>query len=247
VLLPHKGGTEPCERPRPNPQSRNRLLNSLSIADFGLLQPNLESLALEVRQVLEKPNRRIDDVYFIDSGFASVVAVQAKETTVEVGLIGREGMTGLAIVLGNDRSPQSTYIQAAGRGQHIDAIELRKAMNGSPSLQGLLLKYVQAFMVQTTQTAISNARGKLNERLARWILMADDRIDEDRLPLTHEFLSLMLGVRRAGVTEALHALERQRLIRSSRGEIIVRNRKGTERRAGGSYGIPEAEFRRLIG
>ena len=102
-------------------------------------------------------------------------------------------------------------------------------------------------MVQTAQTAISNARAKLNERLARWILMADDRIDGSRLPLTHEFLSLMLGVRRAGVTEALHALESEGLIRASRGEIIVRSRKGIERRAGDSYGIPEAEFRRLIG
>ncbi|HKB99597.1 MAG TPA: Crp/Fnr family transcriptional regulator, partial [Terriglobales bacterium] len=203
-------------------QSRNRLLSLLSTADFGLLQPSLEPVALEVRRVLETPNRRIDDVYFIDSGFASVVATQAKQTKVEVGLIGREGMTGLAIVLGNHRSAQSTYIQAEGHGQRIDAVELRKAMNSSPSLQGLFLKYVQAFMVQTTHTAVSNARAKLNQRLARWILMADDRIEGNRLPLTHEFLSLMLGVRRAGVTEALHALESQGLISASRGEIIVR-------------------------
>jgi len=233
---------------RPSPrQSRNRLLSLLSTADFGLLQPSLEPVALEVRRVLETPNRRIDDVYFIDSGFASVVATQAKQTKVEVGLIGREGMTGLAIVLGNHRSAQSTYIQAEGHGQRIDAVELRKAMNSSPSLQGLFLKYVQAFMVQTTHTAVSNARAKLNQRLARWILMADDRIEGNRLPLTHEFLSLMLGVRRAGVTEALHALESQGLISASRGEIIVRNRKGIERSAAGSYGVPEAEFRRLIG
>jgi CRP-like cAMP-binding protein len=228
-------------------QSRNRLLNRLSTADFRLLEPNLEPLDLEVRQVLETPNRRIDDVYFIDSGFASVVAIQAKQTKVEVGLIGREGMTGLAIVLGNHRSPESTYIQAAGQGQRIDAIELRKAMNSSPSLHGLFLRYVQAFMAQTTHTAVSNACAKLDQRLARWILMADDRIEGNRLPLTHEFLSLMLGVRRAGVTEALHILESQGLIRASRGEIIVRNRKGIERRASGAYGVPEGEFRRLIG
>jgi CRP-like cAMP-binding protein len=233
---------------RPNAlQSCNRLLTSLSTGDFGLLQPNLESLALEVRQVLEVPNRRIDDVYFIDSGFASVVAVQAKQTKAEVGLIGREGMTGLAVVLGNHRSPQSTYIQAAGQGRRIDAIELRKAMNRSPSLQGLLLKYVQAFMIQTTHTAVANACARLDQRLARWILMADDRVQGSSLPLTHEFLSLMLGVRRAGVTEALHALESRGLIRASRGMIIVRNRKGVERRAGGTYGVPEAEFSRLIG
>jgi len=228
-------------------QSGNRLLSSLSKADFGLLLPDLEAVSLDLRKVLERPNKRIEDVYFPDAGFASVVAVQPKQTKVEVGLIGREGMTGLPVVLGNHKTPHETYIQAAGHGQRINATKLRKAMAASSSLQSLLLKFVQAFMVQTAQTAISNARAKLNERLARWILMADDRIDGNRLPLTHEFLSLMLGVRRAGVTEALHALESEGLIRASRGEIIVRSRKGIERRAGGSYGIPEAEFRRLIG
>jgi CRP-like cAMP-binding protein len=228
-------------------QSGNRLLSSLSKADLGLLLPDLEAVSLDLRKVLERPNKRIDDVYFPDAGFASVVAVQPKQTKVEVGLIGREGMTGLPVVLGNHKTPHETYIQAAGHGQRINATKLRKAMAASSSLQSLLLKFVQAFMVQTAQTAISNARAKLNERLARWILMADDRIDGSRLPLTHEFLSLMLGVRRAGVTEALHALESEGLIRASRGEIIVRSRKGIERRAGGSYGIPEAEFRRLIG
>ena len=102
-------------------------------------------------------------------------------------------------------------------------------------------------MVQTAQTAVANARAKIEERLARWILMAHDRLDGASLPLTHEFLSLMLGVRRAGVTEALHALEALKLIRSGRGQIVVLNRKGIERKAGDAYGAPEAEFRRLIG
>lgn len=231
----------------PPPQSRNRLLSALSPADFRLLQPNLEPVALGLRRVLEKPDKRIDAVYFPEAGFASVVAVQANNTQAEIGLIGREGMSGLTIVLGNHRSAHSTYMQAAGEGQRIRTAELRKAMQASASLQGLLLKYVQAFMMQTAHTAISNARGKLDQRLARWILMADDRLEGGKLPLTHEFLSLMLGVRRAGVTEALHALQSQRLIHASRGEITIRNRKGVERRAGASYGAPEAEFRRLIG
>jgi len=228
-------------------KSSNRLLNSLSTADFGLLGPNLEPLDLALRQVLETPNKRIDDVYFIDSGFASVVAIQAKQVRAEVGLIGREGMTGLPIVLGNHLSPQSTFIQAAGSGQRIDAIVLRKAINSSPSLHAALLRYVQAFMVQTTHTAVANACARLDQRLARWILMAHDRVDGNSLPLTHEFLSLMLGVRRAGVTEALHALESKGLIRSSRGAIVVRNRKGIERSAGGTYGVAEKELRRLVG
>ena len=117
----------------------------------------------------------------------------------------------------------------------------------SPSLRASLLKFVHAFMIQTTHTAVVNACAKLDQRLARWILMADDRVDGSRLPLTHEFLSLMLGVRRAGVTEALHALERKGLISSSRGALLVPTRKGIERSAGGTYGVPEKELRRLIG
>jgi CRP-like cAMP-binding protein len=155
-------------------------------------------------------------------------------------------MSGTAVVLGGQSSPHSTYIQAAGDGQRISAGALRKAMATSRTLHGMLLKFVQVFMVQTAHTAIANAQAKLDERLARWILMAHDRIRGSTLPLTHEFLSLMLGVRRAGVTEALQSLSRQRLIKTGRGEIVVLNRRGIERTAGNLYGVPEAEYRRLI-
>jgi CRP-like cAMP-binding protein len=122
-------------------------------------------------------------------------------------VIGREGMSVIAVVLGGDQSPHATDIQVAGEGQRITAKELRNAMNASGTLHGLLLKYVQVFMVQTAPTAIANARAHIDQRLARWILMAHDRTGEDTLPLTHEFLAL--GVRRAGVTEALQSLKRQ--------------------------------------
>ena len=120
-------------------------------------------------------------------------------------------------------------------------------MNASGALHALLLKYVQVFMVQTAHTAIANARARIDQRLARWILMAHDRTGDDTLPLTHEFLALMLGVRRAGVTEALQSLKRQKMIHTGRNEIMVLNRKLIERVAGNSYGVPEKEYRRLIG
>jgi CRP-like cAMP-binding protein len=227
------------------PSSRNQLLALMSIADRSLVEPHLAAVNLRLRKYLERPNKRIDTVYFLENGFASVVAHQFKKD-VEVGLIGREGMTGLPIVLGNHRSPHSTYIQAAANGHCIPARELRKAMVASQSLRDLLLKYVQAFGVQTTQTAICNAQSRLDRRLARWLLMAHDRIGSDVLPHTHEFLSLMLAVRRPGVTDAIKSLKRLGLIASARGEIRIRNRKGLERAAGESYGIPEAEYRRLL-
>jgi CRP-like cAMP-binding protein len=228
-------------------RSDNGLLASLSTNDFDLLGPHLESVALGVRKSLERPNRRIDVVYFPESGFASVVAVQSNGKEVEVGLIGREGMTGLPVVFGNHRSPHATYIQAPGAGKCMPATELRKALQTSASLRDSLLKFAQAFGVQTAQTAICNAQSKLDIRLARWLLMAHDRIGDDTLSLTHEFLSLMLGVRRPGVTEALHALRERGLIAYARGQITVKDRKGIERTAGEAYGFPEAEYRRLIG
>ncbi len=224
----------------------NMLIASLSRSDFDLLEPHLVPVTLGVRKHLERPNKRIDAVYFIESGFASVVAVQ-RGKQVEVGLIGREGMTGLPIVLGNHRSPHATYVQAAGEAKCIPSKELRNATRSSLSLRDSLLKYVQAFGVQTTHTAISNAQSRTDIRLARWLLMAHDRIGGNVLPLTHEFLSLMLGVRRPGVTEALNTLRKQGFISYRRGKITVTDRKGLERTAGQAYGTPEAEYRRLIG
>jgi CRP-like cAMP-binding protein len=226
---------------------RNRLLAALSPADLALLQPYLRPLELPVKMDMERPNRPIQSVFFLESGIASVVAVQPDGTRVEVGLIGCEGMTGTSVVLDGGQSPHSTYIQVAGEGQRVSASELRKAMDASAALKALLLKFVQAFMVQTAHTAIANARSHIDQRLARWILMAHDRTRDNTVPLTHEFLALMLAVRRAGVTEALQSLKRQRLIDTRRNQIVLRDRKGLERVAGKSYGGPEKEYRRLIG
>jgi CRP-like cAMP-binding protein len=228
-------------------RSSNRLLARLSRADMDLLRPHLKTVPLKLRQDLEKPNTRIDHVYFMDDGIASVVAQQEENGQIEVGLIGPEGMTGLVVVMGNHRSPNATFIQVAGNGQRLRASELRKAMTASPSLRGFFLKFVQTFMIQAAQTAMSNGRGKLDQRLARWLLMAQDRLGQKSIALTHEFLSVMLGVRRAGVTVALTSLEAERLIRARRGEIVVLDRKGLLRRAGSFYGVPETEYRRLIG
>ncbi|MBX9775755.1 MAG: hypothetical protein K2Y71_15340 [Xanthobacteraceae bacterium] len=140
---------------------RNKLLALLTPEDFGLLEPNLQAISLGLRKSLEKPNKRIEAVYFPESGFASVVAIQSSKTEVEVGLIGREGMTGVAVVLGNHRSPHATYIQAAGTGQCIPADDLRRALRASLSLRDLLTKFALALGVQTTHTAICNAKARL--------------------------------------------------------------------------------------
>lgn len=228
------------------PPASNRLLQLLSPADRALLDPNLAPVDLEVRASFERPNRRIEDVVFPETGIASVVAEHPNGQRIEIGLVGCEGMSGSAVVLGDDRSPHATYIQLAGAGKRIPVAALRKAMEQRRSLHGVFLRYVQAFMVQTAHTAIANARASLVERLARWLLMAHDRVPGDALYLTHEFLALMMAVRRAGVTESLQKFEDLQLIRCGRAEITVLNRKGIEKVARQYYGTPEAEYRRLM-
>jgi CRP-like cAMP-binding protein len=231
---------------RPASTAGNRLLEKMPESDRRLLEPHLVREDLPVRKDLEKPNKRIDSVFFIEAGIASVVAIQRNGTHVEIGIIGCEGVTGAAVVLGDDRTPYSTYMQVGGRGLRINAEPLREAMRKSDSLHAILLKSIQAFMLQTSHTAVANARGSIHVRLARWLLMAHDRLPGAELPLTHEFLSMMLAVRRPGVTEAINVLKRDKLIDAARGSIVVRNRKGLEKIAANFYGVPEAEYRRLM-
>jgi CRP-like cAMP-binding protein len=218
--------------------SKNRILSRLSDADKAILLPNLESVSLPLRLVLEAPNKPITHSYFVEYGLASIVASN-KHKKLEVGLIGCEGVTGIPIILGNDRSPNETFIQVAGDAKRIPADKLRMALAKSSSLQKELLGFAHKFLNQTANTALSNGTATLEERLARWLLMANDRLKGDEVPLTHEFLSLMLGVRRAGVTIALNYLEKRAILNLSRRKIVITDRKGLQAAANGCYHQPE--------
>jgi CRP-like cAMP-binding protein len=226
---------------------RNHLLTTMSADDFRLIQAGLEPVELEVRKFLEQRDRPVTHVYFPESSFASVVAKAPRGQEIEVGIIGNDGVTGLNLIMGNDRSPHDVYVQNHGEGHRLEAQQMKDALNQSPTLRIFLLRFAQAFMLQTASTAMANGLGKVEQRLARWLLMAHDRTEGDELSLTHEFLSLMLGVRRAGVTTALHMLEEQRLISKARKHIVVADRAGLMAFATGLYGRPEAESLRLTG
>jgi CRP-like cAMP-binding protein len=233
--------------PEPRPAAySNRLLRRLSPDDLGLFEARLERVEMTSHQPLEDANQPIEHAFFLERGMASVVAVGDGDRRVEVGVVGWEGVTALMVVLGSDRSPNDTMVQISGEAMRLRAADLRSAMDASPTLRNLLLRYSQAFLIQTSYTALANGRAKLEERLARWLLMAHDRVEGDELPLVHEFLALMLGVRRPGVTVALHILEGQALIRASRGKITVLDRQGLEQAASGLYGVPEREYERLM-
>lgn len=229
----------------------NRLLGILPADSFARLKPDLEPVDLPLGTVLGEADQPSGHVYFLESGLASIVATilagSAESEQIEVGHIGWEGMAGTHVVLGVDRTPNRTFMQVPGHGLRIGAARLGEHLATDAALRALLLKFVHCYAIQVAHSALANARFSMSERLARWLLMCHDRMAGDALPLTHEFLSLMLGVRRSGVTNALHVLEGAGIIRNTRGSIHVRDRAGMEALAHGCYGVPEREYERLVG
>ncbi len=229
------------------PSARNHLLASLSPPDAESLSRDLEPIELPFRFQLQQPHRAIEHVYFPDDGIVSVVAAGAPGQQIEVGIIGRDGLSGHPLLLGANRSPNAAYMQVAGHGRRIRADKLRAALQRSEAMRELLLRFVQAFIVQASHTALANGRSKIESRLARWLVMAHDRLESDRIALTHELLAVMLGVRRPGVTVTLQKFESAGLIETRRSAIIITNRPELEKLADGVYGVPEAELERLTG
>ncbi len=223
----------------------NFLLSRLTGSDFDALG-DLERIELPLRFVQDRPGEPIEHVYFANEGLSSKIAVTQSGKRLEVGVIGREGMTGLAVVHGDSQTPHETFMQVAGEGYASAPTDCAARCKPAAPLRQFLLRYAQAFSVQVAHTALANGRYSIGERLARWLLMSQDRIG-DELYLTHEFLSLMLGVRRAGVTEALQRLEGMKAIRSTRRHVTVLHRGKLEKCAGDCYGTPEAEYERLVG
>jgi CRP-like cAMP-binding protein len=225
---------------------RNAILRNLSAADRDLLRPSLEPIDLPLRFRLADAGRRIEAVYFIEAGVASITTSVRHEAPIEIGMVGREGVVNLPALMGVDRSPSDSYMQIQGAGLRIGVEKLREAMAQSPTLMPILLRFVHVYMVQTASTVLANGRAHIPERLARWLLMAGDRVDGAGVALTHEFLATMLGVRRPGVTVALREFERRGLIDGARGIITILDRSALETEANGYYGIAEAEFARLF-
>ena len=158
----------------------NRLLRALSDGDRALVRPYLEIVELATKQVLEAPDGEIEHIYFVETGMASIVARSIPNHKIEVGMVGYEGMTGLAVILGEPSSPNETMVQSSGRALRLPTKALQQAMSDSPSFTKIMLRYVHLFVVQSSQTALANGRGLLSERLARWLLMWSDRLRATR-------------------------------------------------------------------
>ncbi len=233
--------------PKPQSEFKNRILSRLSECDFAALADHLEPVACPRHMAIAAPHRPIPHVYFLERGIASLIAVSPEDQRAEAGLIGREGFLVPAVVLGSDSITSHMTMQVAGDGHRVGRTTFLDIVHRSRSLQAILLRFVQTTIVQSTYTTLSNSVHHVDERLARWLLMCHDRSESDDIPLTHEFMAIMLAVRRPSVTGALHVLEGNGFIRNNRNCVLIRDRAGLETFAANAYSAPEAEYRRLIG
>jgi CRP-like cAMP-binding protein len=227
-------------------QIQNRLIKAMPALCFAAFADQLEPVDLPLGHVLVEPDLPTRTVFFLEGGLGSIVATASDGERIEVGHIGYEGMSGAHLLLKTRRTPNKTFMQAAGSGFALPVNVLEQVLRQHQTASDLLLRYVQSCELQLAHSALANARYEMPQRLARWLLMCHDRLRDRDLPLTHEFLSLMLGVRRSGVTDQIHVIEGLGIIKATRGNIRMLDRARLEELAGGSYGIPEREYERLI-
>ncbi len=220
----------------------NKILLGLSPQEYDQILPKLELVRLKLHQVIYEAGETIKSVYFVNSGLISVLAVQPDGKSVEVGLIGSEGFTGLGILVGYHSSPTRLMTQGDGTAFRCDAETLRQLARQLPGLEQRLHRFGHRLAMQTTQIAACNRLHEVEERLARWILMTHDRIGSDNLPLTQEFLAQMLGTRRASVTVAAGILQKKGMISYTRGSVKISNRRKLEEAACDCYGIVQRQL-----
>ena len=227
--------------PSKNPPLANQLLGALPRKDYQALQRHLEEIPLVFEELLYRPNAIVSDVYFPNSGIVSLLAGINERTTLEVGLVGNEGMVGLGVFLGVNSSLNRAVVQGVGSAMKMKATVLRKECNKGGALARLLQRYSHSVLTQVTQSAVCNQFHSVEARLARWLLMTHDRMGDDEFQLKQEFLSNMLGVRREGVSKAAGKLQKLNLIRYSRGRLKVLDRAGLEATSCGCYEIIKNE------
>lgn len=227
---------------RPDQPTMNVLLDTLSGADYDSLKPLLHPVDLQFQQVLESCGTPLEHIYFPHTAVASVSTTQS-ERRVELGVVGRDGMIGITALLSDDAAQHETSTQVAGTALRMSVEDFRIAIEKSHTLHSSLLRYVHSFLVQSARTALTNGYWKIEERLARRLLLVHDRIEGDKISMTHGSLAGGLSVTRPGVTLALHILEGQGAIRARRSEITVLNREELKKLTGGSYGLVEEQHR----
>ena len=228
------------------PQISNKILAALPHEEMGPLAAKLKPVPLPLGEILYMPEQKIEYVYFVNSGVVSLLAALENGATVEAGLIGPEGMAGISVILGADSTPNQALIQAEGDALRIASKDIQTEFRKGGRLRDLLLRYTHTLFTQVAQTAACNRLHTIEQRLARWLLLTQDRVGRNDFVLTQDFLSRMLGVRRAGVSVAANTLRQAGLIDYHRGTMIILDRAGLENYSCECYGIVRAEYDRYL-
>ena len=216
---------------------RNHLLSSLSAADLAQLSDDLQPVTLAKHQIVYEVGAALEHIYFIEDGLASVLTIMENGGSSGVGMVGREGAVGLSALLGGRVSAQQVIMQLAGSALRITASACKTAFESNAHIRAALLRFIEDLLSLSSQTAGCNRLHSVEQRSARWLLMASDRIGSNVLPTTQEFLAGMLGVRRSGISEAAGELQRSGFIRYRRGEITIVDRTGLEGTSCECYGV----------
>ena len=234
-------GASPATRPR-----ANAILNRLSDDQLKTLLPKFKLVKLKRGDILYEPDDKIEYVYYPTSGVISLLATFEDGTTVEAGLTGNEGMMGTACVLGADTTPHQALVQISGEALRMTYGDLRAQVGQDGAFLAAMLTYTNLLFVMVAQTAACNRMHTLEQRLARWLLLTDDRVSGSELELTQDFISRMLGVRRAGVTVAANELRQRGIIEYRRGNVIVLDRKGLEQTSCECYELVKQQYDRYL-
>lgn len=228
--------------------ARNRLLALVPCNDFALVRPYLKRVSYRPGDVVARMGTPLDQVCFLEGGIAAYLAPAAGGGRAAVGLVGQEGMIGIGCLFGQTRWSHEVVLRGAdATALVIEAARLVHACRQSAPLQELLLRFAGNLLLQIARTSTVNVAAPVERRLARWLLLYHDRLEGDEFPITHEELGIMLAVRRASATEALHMLEGEGAIRSLRGRVVVRDRQRLEELAAEAYGDVEADYRDKLG
>ena len=225
---------------------RNQILAALPAIEIGTLAPHLERVPLVRRMVAYDPLQQISHVYFVESGVISIVSLMHDRTAIETATIGSEGMIGLPVFLGVDAVPEQAFVQVPGEAYRMPAEPFRAVATALPTLQRLLNRYAVCLFTLAAQCSGCNRVHTMEQRCARWLLTVHDRMPGDEFELTQDFLSQMLGVRRATVSETASQLQEAGLITYTRGRVTIVNRDGLERATCECYGIIQSTFARLL-
>ncbi|MEH1829945.1 MAG: Crp/Fnr family transcriptional regulator [Nostoc sp.] len=228
-------------------QPSNKLLAALPASNYQRLVPHLKLVSLEVPQTLYQAGEPIAQVYFPHNSMVSIVATMEDGSTAEVGIVSSEGMIGIPVILGNNITTTTSFVQISGAAMQMNADVLKAEFNRGGAIQSLLLSYIQTIYSELAQAAACNRLHTLEERLARWLLTVSDRVESEDFFLTQEFIAQMLGVRRSGVTVAASTLSRAGMISYHRGHISILNREDLEATSCECYRVIQNEFARLLG